>query len=117
MTVALPPTISKALRHLPAPAPFVAVPLGVATVVLIHNPRALIPRHPYWPWLMLLFATALYGLVLQLDLADDLDDFDEGELRAMRWKAAGLAYAVGIIASVTFVASEWLIDRLEAAGF
>lgn len=89
------------------------MPLGVATVVLTHDPGALIPRPPYWPWLMLLFTAALFGVVLQIGLEDDLDDFDEGELRAMRWKAAGLAYMVGIVASVTFVASVWLIDRLD----
>ena len=108
--------MSKALRHLRPPAPFVAVPLGIATVVLIHNPRALIPRPPYWPWLMLLLAAALFGVVLQLDLEDGIDDFDEGEQRAMRWRAAGLAYLIGVVASVTYVASVWLIDRLDRAA-
>jgi len=114
--VPIPPAISKALRHLRPPAPFVAVPLGVVTVVLIHNPRGLIPRPPYWPWLMSLFAAALFGVVLQLGLEDGLDDLDEVGDRAMRWRAAGLAYVVGIVASVTFLASVWLIDRLDRAA-
>ena len=91
------------------------MPLGVATVVLIHSPGALIPRPPYWPWLMLLCTAAMFGLVLQLGVEDDLDDFDEGELRVMRWKAAGLAYMVGIVASATFLVSVWLINRLDRA--
>ncbi len=92
------------------------MPLGVGTVVLIHNPRALIPRPPYWPWLMLLFAAALFGVVLQLGLEDGLDDPDEVDDRALRWRAAGLAYLVGVIASLTYVASVWLIDRLDRAA-
>ena len=108
--------MSKALRHLRPPAPFVAVPLGVGTVVLIHNPTALIPRPPYWPWLMTLFAAALFGVVLQLGLEDGLDDLDEVGDRAMRWRAAGLAYGIGVLASVVYLAGMWLLDRLEGAA-
>jgi hypothetical protein len=89
------------------------------TVVLIYNPKALIPRPPYWPWFMLLFAVALFGVVLQLGLEDGLDDVDEGEQsfeRAMRWRAAGLAYVLGVVASVVYLASVWLLDRLDRAA-
>lgn len=89
-----------------APAPLIAVPLGVVTVVLIHSPRALIPQAPYWPWLMVLSASALFGLVLQLGLEDGGDDLDH----VMRWKAAGLAYVLGVLASVTFLVSVWLVS-------
>jgi hypothetical protein len=108
--------MSKALRHLRLPAPLVGLGLGVVTVLLIHNPKALIPRPPYWPWLMLLFAIVLFGVVLQLGLEEGLDDLDEGEQRAMRWRAAGIAYLMGVVASVTYVASVWLLDRLDRAA-
>jgi hypothetical protein len=111
--------MSKALRHLRPPAPLVAVSLGVVTVVLIYHPKALIPRPPYWPWFMLLFAVALFGVVLQLGLEDGLDDVDEGEqfsARAMRWRAAGLAYVLGVVASIGHLASVWLLDRLDRAA-
>jgi len=105
--------------RLPVIPPFVAVPLGVATVVLIDNPRALIPLSPYWPWLMLLVAAACFGLVLQLGLEDDSGDLDAGEQaweRAVRWRAAGLAYLVGALASVTYLACVWVIGRLDRAA-
>ena len=114
--MAIAPAISKALRYLLPPPLFVAVPLGVGTVVLIHNPGALIPRPPYWPWLMSLFAAGLFGVVLQLGLEDGLDVPDEVRDRAERWRAAGLAYVLGVIAGVTFLASVWLIDRFDRAA-
>ena len=106
--------------HFPVLPPFVAVPLGVATVVLIHNPAALIPRSPYWPWLMLLVAAAMFGLVLQLGLEDGSDNVEPGVQaweRAVRWRAAGFAYLVGALASVTYLACVWVIGRLDRAGF
>lgn len=90
--------------------------LGVATVVLVHDPGALIPRRPYWPWVMILLAVALFGLVLQLGLEDPWDDPDEGDeasSRVLRWRAAALAYALGVLAAVTYLASIWLIGRLD----
>ena len=113
--MAISPAISNALRRLPPPPLFVAVPLGVGTVVLIHDPSALIPQHPYWPWVMSLFAAGLFGIVLQLGLQDGLEPDEVGD-RAERWRAVGLAYVVGVIASVTFLASVWLIDRLDRAA-
>ena len=65
---------------------------------------------------MLLVAAALFGVVLQLGLEDGLDDVDEVGDRAMRWRAAGLGYLVGVIASVTYVAGVWLIGRLDRAA-
>lgn len=101
------------------PPPGVGLGLGVVTVVLINHPRALIPRPPYWPWLMILLAVALFGLVLQLGLEDGWDDPDEGgrsRQRVVRWRAAGLAYALGVLAAVTYLASIWLIGRLDRAA-
>jgi hypothetical protein len=65
---------------------------------------------------MTLFAAALFGVVLQLDLADGLADRDEVGDRAMRWRAAGLAFAIGVLASVTYLVSVWLIDRIDRAA-
>lgn len=110
--------ISKVLRHLLPPAPVVGLSLGVLTVVLFHNPKALLPRPPYWPWLMLAFAVAGFGVVLQLGLEDGWDDGgDQSWKRTMRWRAGALAYLVGVLASVTYLVSVWLIDRLERAAF
>jgi hypothetical protein len=64
---------------------------------------------------MLLLAAALFGVVLQLGLEDGLDDRDEADDRAMRWRAAGLAYGLGVLASVVYLANVWLLDRLEGA--
>ena len=104
---------------LPSPPPGVGLGLGVATVVLIHDPRALIPRPPYWPWVMILLAVALFGLVLQLGLEDPWDDPDEGtqsRQRVVRWRAVAFAYALGVLAAVTYLASIWLISRLDRAA-
>jgi hypothetical protein len=68
---------------------------------------------------MLLFAAALFGVVLQLGLedgSDDLDERDQSWEHAVRWRAAGLAYVVGVLASLTYLASVWLIDRLDRAA-
>jgi hypothetical protein len=94
------------------------VGLGVVTVVLIHDPHALMPRPPYWPWLMQVMAVALFGMILQLGLEDGRDDDDAGDQsgeRALRWRAGVLAYLLGVLASVTYFVSVWLINRLDRA--
>ena len=68
---------------------------------------------------MILLAVALFGLVLQLGLEDPWDDPEEGDpawRRLLRWKAAALAYALGVLAAVTYLASTWLIGRLDRAA-
>ena len=105
---------SRAQRLLDLAIPFVGVGAGAVTVVLFRNPRALIPRPPYWPWLFAVGALGAFAMVLALGLEDGWEEDDEVD-PAERWRAAGVAYIAGVVASVTFVASVALINRLEAA--
>jgi hypothetical protein len=95
--------------------PFVGVGAGAVTVVLFHNPKAMIPRPPYVPWLFMVGALAAFAMVLALGLEDGWADDDEVD-PAERWRAAGLAYLIGVIASVTYVACLAVLDRLEGAA-
>ena len=108
-----PPSRSRALHLLDFAIPFVGVGAGAVTVGLFNDPTALIPRPPYWPWLFAAGALGALAMVLALGLEDawqDDDEFDPAE----RWRAAAFAYLAGVVASVTFVASVALIERLEA---
>lgn len=107
------PSRSRAQRLLDLAIPFVGVGAGAVTVVLLHNPTALIPRSPYWPWLFGVGALGAFAMVLALGLEDGWEEDDEVN-PAERWRAAVLAYIAGVIASVAFVVSVALIDRLEA---
>lgn len=92
--------------------PFVGVGAGAVTVVLFHNPRALIPSPPYMSWVLIVGALGAFAGVLAMGLEDgwrDRDDVDDAE----RWRAAGLAYVAGVVASATFVAMVALLDRLD----
>jgi hypothetical protein len=84
------------------------------TVGFLHNPVALIPRPPYWPWLFATGALAALAMVLAVGLEEGWEEDDQVDL-AERWRAAALAYLVGVVASTTFVVSVAIIDRLEAA--
>ena len=108
------PSRSRAQRLLDLAIPFVGVGAGAVTVVLFHNPMALMPRPPYWPWLFGVGALSAFAMVLALGLEDGWEEDDEVD-PAERWRAVVLAYIAGVVASVTFVVSVALIDRLEAA--
>jgi hypothetical protein len=90
--------------------PFAGVGAGVVTVVLLHNPKALFPRPPYWPWLFAVGALGALAMVLALGLEDGWAEDDEVD-PAERRRAAALAYIVGVVASATFVATVALINR------
>ena len=107
-----PPSRSRARHLLDLAIPFVGVGAGAVTVVLFHNPRALIPRPPYWPWLFMIGALGAFAGTLALGLEDGWADDDEVD-PAERWRAAVLAYVAGVVASVTFVATVALVDRLD----
>jgi uncharacterized membrane protein YhaH (DUF805 family) len=92
--------------------PFLGVGAGAVTVVLIHNPEALIPRPPYWAWLFTVGALGAFAMVLALGLEDGWEEDDEVN-DAERWRAAVLAYLAGVIVSVTFVATVALLERLD----
>ena len=85
---------------------------GAVTVGLFYNPRVLIPRPPYLPWLFTVGALGALAMVLALGLEDGWAEDDEVD-PAERWRAAALAYVAGIVASVTFVAMVALLDRLD----
>jgi uncharacterized membrane protein YhaH (DUF805 family) len=80
------------------------------TVVLFHNPKALIPRPPYWPWLFTVAALGALAMVFALGLEDGWEEDDEVD-HAERWRAAALAYVAGVVASATFVATVALLKR------
>ena len=105
---------SRAQHLLDLAIPFLGVGAGAVTVVLFRNPMALIPQPPYWPWLFAVGALGAFAMVLSLGLEDGWEEDDEVD-PAERWRAAVLAYIAGVVASVTFVVSVALIDRLEAA--
>jgi amino acid transporter len=114
MTVGPPPLRRSRAQHLLDLAiPFLGVGAGVVTVMLVHNPMALIPRPPYWPWLLAASAPAALALVLAVGLEDAWEEADEVD-PAERWRAAVLAYVAGVVASVTFFLSVALIDLLDA---
>ena len=108
------PSRSRAQHLLDLAIPFVGVGAGAVTVALFRDPGALIPHSPYWPWLFAVGALGAFAMVLALGLEDGWEEDDEVD-PAERWRAAVLAYIAGVVASVTFVASVALIDRLEAA--
>ena len=105
-----PPSRSRARHLLDLAIPFVGVGAGAVTVVLVHDPNALIPRPPYWPWLFTVGALGALAMVLALGLEDGWEEDDEVD-HAERWRAAALAYVAGVVASMTFVATVALLNR------
>jgi hypothetical protein len=103
-----PPSRSRARHLLNLAIPFVGVGAGAVTVVLVHNPKALLPRPPYWPCTV--GALGALAMVLALGLKDGWEEDDEVD-HTERWRAAALAYVAGVVASITFVATVALLDR------
>jgi len=100
---------------------FITVGLGALTVTLLHDPMALIPHPPYGRWILVRIAvlSLLAVLGLLLVLGDDrpaFDDTDDSRDPAMFWRAVGLAFLVGALASATFVAIAALVDYLDRAA-
>jgi len=108
-----PPSRSRARRLLDLAIPFIGVGAGAVTVVLFDNPRALIPRPPYWPWVFAVSALGAFAMVLAMGLEDGWAEDDEVD-PAERWRAVLLAYVAGVVASVTFVATVSLLARLDS---
>lgn len=96
---------------------FIAVGLGALIVTLLYDPMALIPRPPYGRWLLVrtlvLSSLAVLGLLLVLGDDRSVFDTDDSRDRAMFWRAVGLAFLVGALASATFVAVVALVHYLE----
>src|SRR5262245_1435867 len=105
-----PPSRSRARHLLDLAIPFVGVGAGAVTVVLLHDPKSLIPRPPYWPWLFAVGALGALAMVLALGLEDGWEEDDEVNY-AERWKAVVLAYVAGLVASATFVGAVALLNR------
>jgi len=82
--------------------PFVAVGLGAVTVVLFYNPKALIPRPPYWPWLFIVFSLSALGWLFALAFENGWED-DERLHLAARWKVAGIAYLMTLLLGAEFI--------------
>src|SRR5213596_1026300 len=88
-----PPSKSNTRHLLDLAIPFVAVGLGAVTVGLFYDPKALLPRPPYWPWLFMVFA---------LGVEDGWED--EAQLdQAARWKIAALAYLITLLVGAEFI--------------
>jgi len=107
-----PPSRSRTRQLLDLAIPFIGVGAGAVTVVLFYNPRALIPRPPYLPWLFTVAALGALAMVLALGLEDGWAEDDEVD-HAERWRAAVLAYVIGVVASGTFVAAVGLLDLVD----
>ena len=97
-----PPSASNRRHLLNLAVPLVAVGLGAVTVGLIYNPRALIPRPPYFPWLFIVFSLGALGWLFSLGLEDDWQDEEEVDPAAL-WKVAGLAYLMTLLVSAEFI--------------
>jgi hypothetical protein len=97
---------------------FIAVGLGALTVTLLHDPAALIPHPPYGRWVLVRIAvlSSLAILGLLLVVGDDRPVVDDTGDRAMFWRALGLAFLVGALASATFVAAMALVNYLDGAA-
>jgi hypothetical protein len=106
------PSRSRAQHLLDLAIPFLGVGAGAVTVVLFRNPIALIPHPPYWPWLFAVGALGAFAMVLALGLEDGWAEDDEVD-HAERWRAAVLAYVIGVVASGTFVAAVGLLDLVD----
>lgn len=113
------PSGSSARHLLDLAIPFVGVGAGAVTVVLLYDPKALIPTPPYWPWLFAVMALAAFAMILAMGVEDAWaeDAEDDNVDPAERWRAAVLAYVGGVVASVTFIATTALTDWLDAAFF
>src|SRR5574342_852794 len=107
-----PPSRSRARHLLDLAIPILGDGAGAVTVVLFHNPKALIPHPPYWPWLFTVGALGAFAMVLALGLEDGWEE-DDAVDPAGRWRAALIAYVAGVVASGTFVATVALLDRLD----
>jgi hypothetical protein len=106
--------------RLPIAAIFVAVGLGALTVTLLYDPMLLVPRPPYGRWILVRIPvlSTLAVLALLLVLGDDRPVFDDDDSwdSPMFWRAVGLAYLAGVVASATFVAVTALAEYLERAA-
>ena len=99
-------------------AVFVAVGLGALTVILLHDPGALIPHPPYGPWILArifaLSALVALGLLLVLGLEDDdADDTDRSYDLAVFRRVVVLAYLISALASAAFLGVSALVDYLD----
>lgn len=98
----------------------IAVGLGALTVTLLRDPMALIPHPPSGQWilvrLLVLSSLAVLGIFLVFGVVDDrtdIDDTDGLRDRAIFWRAVGLAFPIGALASATFVAVSAFVDYLD----
>jgi hypothetical protein len=94
---------------------FIAVGLGALTVTLLYDPMALVPHPPYWSWVIsrifAIGALAMLGILLVLDVEDDLEAV--GETGGLNWRAVVLACFVSALASATFIGAVALVDYLD----
>ena len=98
-------------------AVFVAVGLGALTVILLHDPGALVPRPPYIQWVFALFALASLGMILVLGVVEDVEERDDEGSRGfpVHWRAVGLAYLTSALATATFIGASALVNYLDRA--
>jgi len=65
---------------------------------------------------LLLAALAVLGTLLVFGVEDDLAYFEEPDdslPRAVDWRVVGIAFAVGALASATFIAASAFVDYLD----
>jgi hypothetical protein len=102
---------------------FIAVGLGALVVVLVHEPRALIPQPPYGPWivmrLLVLGGLATLGLLLTLGVVDDPFDIAEPDVGdpPFNWRVVGLAFLISVLACATVIATTALTEYLDRCCF
>lgn len=102
---------------------FIAVGLGALIVVLVHEPRALIPQPPYGLWivmrLLILGALATLGLLLTFGVVDDPFDIAEPDVGdpPFNWRVVGLAFLISVLACVTVIATTALTEYLDRCCF
>ena len=94
----------------------IAVGLGAVAVILLYNPRALIPRPPYFDWIFLLFSLAALGMLFVFGIEEEFEETDDavdpGDRRIL-WRAVVLAFVASALASATFIGTSALVDYLD----
>ena len=102
---------------------FIAVGLGALIVVLVHEPRTLVPHPPYGTWivmrLMALGGLATLGLLLTFGVLDDPFDIPEPDTAdpPFNWRVVGLAFLISVLACATVIATTALTEYLDRCCF
>ena len=95
---------------------FLAVGLGALTVILPYDAGVLIPRRPYYHWIFAVASLAALAMLLVLGLGDDPEELEETAASGghfLHWRAVGLAFLAGAVATAAFIGATALVTYLD----